>query len=116
MNITALLAGLFSGIAGAMSLGGGAVLIIFLNIFTDYSQLEAGGINLLFFVPIALVAVLIYAKHGEIEFKKVWKLALGGLLGSVVGITLATVMGGEILTKVFGGLLAILGAKELLSK
>ena len=116
MNIVALLAGLFSGIAGAMGLGGGAVLIIFLNIFTDYSQLEAGGINLLFFVPIAFVAVLIYAKHGEIEFKKIWKLALGGLLGSVVGITMATVMGGELLGKIFGGLLAVMGIKEILSK
>ena len=55
MKWAALLAGLFSGVIGAMGLGGGAVLIIFLNIFTDYSQLEAGGINLLFFVPILLL-------------------------------------------------------------
>ena len=49
MNWTALLAGLFSGIIGAMGLGGGAVLIIYLSVFTDMPQLEAQGINLIFF-------------------------------------------------------------------
>ena len=48
MNWAALLAGLFSGIAAAMGLGGGAVLVIYLAIFTDTAQLTSQGINLLF--------------------------------------------------------------------
>ena len=61
MNILALLAGLLSGIIGAMGLGGGAVLIIYLSLFTETEQLTAQGINLLFFIPTALLAVIIYA-------------------------------------------------------
>ena len=57
MNWAALLAGLFSGIIGAMGLGGGAVLIIYLSVFTDMPQLEAQGINLIFFIPIAIAAL-----------------------------------------------------------
>ena len=59
MNIAALLAGLMSGIIGGMGLGGGAVLIIYLTIFQGVEQLQAQGINLLFFIPIASLAPII---------------------------------------------------------
>ena len=67
MNIVALLAGLFSGIIGGMGLGGGAVLIIYLTLFTETEQLTAQGINLLFFIPTALLAVIIYAVKKKIK-------------------------------------------------
>ena len=69
MNIAALLAGLFSGIIGGMGLGGGAVLIMYLAVFTDTSQLKAQGINLLFFIPIGTLAVIIYAIKKKIKWK-----------------------------------------------
>ena len=47
MSWTALAAGLLSGIIGAMGLGGGAVLIIYLSVFTDM-PLKSQGITLLF--------------------------------------------------------------------
>ena len=52
MNISALLAGLFSGILGSMGLGGGAVLVIYLSLFTNTKQLSAQGINLIFFITL----------------------------------------------------------------
>ena len=114
MNILALLAGLLSGIIGAMGLGGGAVLIIYLTLFTDTNQLKAQGINLFFFLPIALIAVVIYAFKKEIKWKKIMPLALGGILGSILGIFLSTFIGGEFLSKLFGGGLVILGLKEII--
>lgn len=116
MNIWALLAGLFSGLVGAMGLGGGAVLIIYLNLFTDTKQLNAQGINLLFFIPIALVAVIIYAKKKQIKWKLILKIAFWGLLGAAVGLWLTDVLGGEITRKIFGGLLVIMGIRETFTK
>ena len=69
MNITALLAGLFSGIIGGMGMGGGAVLIIYLSLFTDTPQLKAQGINLLFFIPVGLIAIIIYTLKKQIKWK-----------------------------------------------
>ena len=69
MNISALLAGLFSGILGGMGLGGGGILIIYLSLFTDIKQLTAQGINLLFFIPIGLIALTIYAFKKQIKWK-----------------------------------------------
>lgn len=116
MNIAALLAGLFSGIIGAMGLGGGAVLIIYLKLFTDTKQLTAQGINLLFFIPIALVAVTIYAFKKQIKWKLVLKVAVSGLVGAVLGIFLADYLGGELTGKIFGGVLIIMGIKETFCK
>ena len=114
MNILALLAGLLSGIIGAMGLGGGAVLIIYLTLFTDTNQLKAQGINLFFFLPIAVIAVVIYAFKKEIKWKKIIPIALGGILGSFLGIFLSTFIGGEFLSKLFGGGLVLLGIKEII--
>lgn len=114
MNIIALLAGLLSGILGAMGLGGGSVLIIYLALFTDTKQLAAQGINLLFFIPIAIFAVAVYAFKKQIKWKTVIPFGLGGIIGAVGGIMLTDVVGGKFTAKVFGGLLIILGTKEIL--
>lgn len=116
MNIGALLAGLMSGIIGGMGLGGGAVLIIYLTVFKHTEQLKAQGINLLFFIPIATLAVIIYAFKKQIKWRITLPLALGGILGAVGGFYLTDFIGGNFTAKLFGGFLILLGAKELFSK
>ena len=113
MNIGALLAGLFSGIIGGMGLGGGAVLIIYLSVFKNTEQLKAQGINLLFFIPIATLAVVIYAFKKQIKWKITLPLAIGGIVGAVIGFFLTGFMGGNFTSKLFGGFLLFLGIKEL---
>ncbi len=113
MNIGALLAGLFSGLIGGMGLGGGAVLIIYLTVFLDTPQLKAQGINLIFFIPIALTAVIIYAIKKQIKWKTVLPFAAGGILGALIGIFVANLLGGEWVARLFGGFIAILGIKEI---
>ena len=116
MRWAALLAGLFSGIIGAMGLGGGAVLIIYLSLFTDMPQLKAQGVNLLFFIPTAVAAVTVYGIKKQIKWKIVLKVALWGLLGAAVGIYFADLLGGKLTSKLFGGLLVVMGVIEIFSK
>ncbi|MBQ8267679.1 MAG: sulfite exporter TauE/SafE family protein [Clostridia bacterium] len=116
MNIGALLAGLMSGIIGGMGLGGGAVLIIYLTVFQKVEQLRAQGINLLFFIPIALTAVIIYALSKQIRWKITLPIATGGILGAVAGFFLTDFIGGNFTAKLFGGFLVLLGVKEIFSQ
>ena len=116
MNLWSLLAGLLSGVCASMGLGGGAVLIIYLTLFTDIDRVRAGGINLLFFIPISLLAVIIYAKRGEIKWRTVIPVALFGLLGAVAGLLLLNVLGGKLIGRIFGGSLVLLGLRETFSK
>lgn len=116
MNASALLAGLFSGIIGSMGLGGGAVLIIYLRLFTETEQLAAQGINLLFFIPTAVAATIIYAIKGKIRWKISLKLAAYGLLGTAVGWSFTLFTDKALTSKIFGVMLLILGIKELFKR
>lgn len=116
MNSGALLAGLLSGIIGGMGLGGGAVLIIYLTVFKKTEQLKSQGINLLFFIPIAIVAVIIYAAKKQIKWRITIPLAIGGLIGATGGFFLTDFIGGNFTAKLFGGFLIFLGVKELFFK
>lgn len=113
MNITALLAGLLSGIIGSMGLGGGAVLIIYLALFTQTEQLTAQGINLLFFIPTAIIAVVIYAFKKQIKWRITLKVAAWGLLGTAAGWLFTSYLGGEFTSKIFGGMLVLIGIREI---
>ncbi len=116
MNISALLAGLFSGILGSMGLGGGGILIIYLALFTDTKQLTAQGINLLFFIPIGILSLIIYSVKKQIKWKPTLKIAAYGIAGATAGILLADFLGGNITGKIFGGLLVIMGLIETFKK
>lgn len=116
MNISALIAGLLAGVIGAMGLGGGAVLIMYLSLLADIPQLKAQGINLIFFLPIALVAVSVYAFKKQIKWRTVLPLAAGGILGAVLGVFLADILGTALTSKLFGAALLFFGLKEIFSK
>ena len=116
MSISALLAGLFSGIIGGMGLGGGAVLIIYLTVFKHTEQLHAQGINLLFFVPIAITAVAIYSFKKQIKWRTTLPFAIGGVFGAVGGFFITNFIGNNFTAKLFGGFLILLGIKELFFK
>lgn len=103
--IWASIAGFLSGVFGAMGLGGGGVLIIYLTGIIDTEQALAQGINLLFFIPCAVVAIVIHAKKKLINFKLALSLALVGLVGSAIGSYIACFLDNKVLSKIFAILL-----------
>jgi len=117
MNIiTNLIAGLLAGIIGAMGLGGGGVLLIYLTVFAGIQQIEAQGINLIFFLPCAVTAIIIYSKKSLIKWRIVLPYAIFGILGTIIGSFLTDIIGGQTLQTVFGAGLLLLGIKELFFK
>lgn len=113
MSAAALLAGFVSGALGALGLGGGSVLILYLTLFAGMEQAQAQGINLVFFVPCALLAVILYARKGLIACPLWLPAALLGLTGALIGSWLSGVIGSELLQKLFGGLLLLFGIREI---
>lgn len=116
MWIISSIAGFLSGAVGAMGLGGGAVLLIYLTVFQHTPQFKAQGMNLIFFIPIAVLAVIIYAFKKEIKWKEILPLILGGLIGSGVGLMVSNAFGQDFVSKIFAVLLIALGLKELFAK
>lgn len=110
-----IIAGVLSGIIGSMGLGGGAVLLIYLSLIKGTDQLKAQGINLLFFIPVAVLSVIIYAVKKQINWKVVLILAAGGLIGAAGGVWLSGIIGSRIVAKIFGGLLVAGGVWQIIS-
>ena len=63
--IIGILAGIFTG----LGMGGGSVLILFLTLFLNLEQHIAQATNLLFFIPSALVCIILNTKKKLINFK-----------------------------------------------
>lgn len=114
--IVSAIAALSAGMLSSMGMGGGGIMIIYLSLFTSISQLKAQGINVIFFIPIASVAVIIYSLKKLIVWKIALPFALFGIISSYLGTYLATVIDGKILSKIFGLLLLAMGVKELFTK
>lgn len=111
-----IIAGAAAGLVGGMGLGGGTVLLIYLNLFTQNSQLTAQGINLIFFVPVGLTAVIIYAIKKQIKPKVLLFALPFGVAGSLLGSYITSLFNENLLRGAFAVFLIFLGLKELFVK
>ncbi|MGN0570780.1 MAG: sulfite exporter TauE/SafE family protein [Candidatus Fimenecus sp.] len=116
INFLDAIALIVSAIVGAMGLGGGSVLILYLTMVRHLPQLMSQGINLLFFIPCAVTAVLIYAKQKIIQWKLVLPMVLGGSIGVAVGTFFLKNLDTKYITVLFAGFLLVIGTYTLFSK
>ncbi|MDR1065310.1 MAG: sulfite exporter TauE/SafE family protein, partial [Oscillospiraceae bacterium] len=54
----AVLAGAVTGALSSWGIGGGTLLVLYMSSFTDMRQQTAQGINLLYFLPTAIAALV----------------------------------------------------------
>lgn len=117
MNIfITCLAAFLTGIAASLGLGGGMILMVYLTIFAGVPQLSAQGINLVFFIPIAILSLIFHTKNKLVEWKKILPTILLGIVGALIGTYLANRLGSPTLSKLFAVFILIVGIKELLTK
>lgn len=109
------LAGVVSGVIAGMGMGGGTLLIPILSIFLGVEQRNAQGINLIVFVPMSIVALIIHCKNKLVDFKVGIPIMLSGILSSVLGSLLATTISNDILKKLFGGFLLLVGVWQVVT-
>ena len=75
-----ILLGFIAGTVSGMGMGGGTILIPSLVIFAGIAQKTAQGINLLYFMPSAVAALILHIKNKHIKTKFLLILIGGGLL------------------------------------
>ncbi len=111
-----LLMGTLLGVLSGLGTGGGSLLILWLTLAIHTPQSQARLMNLLFFLPSALVACLFRWKQGRLDIKKVLPAMLAGSISAGVFAFLAQMWDPWLLKKAFGILLLITGIRELLYK
>lgn len=104
-----------TGITASMGLGGGFILVIYLTVFKKMAQLEAQGINLLFFLPIAAFSLIFHAKNHLIEKKVLLPSILPEIAGVFLGVFFARAIGSDLLRKIFAGFVLLVGVREIFS-
>ena len=111
-----LLAGAGAGILSGFGVGGGTLLLVYLTAFAGVEQRLAQGINLLYFLPAALLALPAHWKNGFLEKPALLPAVGAGLFCAALGAWAATTMEVDLLRKCFGGFLVAVGIWELLGR
>ncbi len=97
-----------------MGFGGGGVLIIYLVIFAKTPQIIAQGINLIFFIPCALLATIIYILKKQVKIKVVLPVILGGIIGAITTSYFLNFIESDWLSKIFAVFLILMGITSIL--
>lgn len=108
-----LIVGTALGFLSGLGIGGGSLLILWLTMVLDTDPQVARSINLLFFIPSALVACALRIKQGDLKLKPLLPAILAGCAAAAVFSLLSTIINVEILKKLFGIVLIAAGIREL---
>lgn len=106
------LAAFGAGAVGAMGLGGGGILMLYL-VTLELSQRAAQGINLLFILPVGLTGLWFHRKNGLVDTRVLLPVLLGGVVGVALGSMAAGQLPEPLLRQIFGALITIIGLREL---
>ena len=112
----AILIGTVLGFLSGLGTGGGSLLILWLTLALDIGQPEARIINLMFFIPAALIACIFRRKQGRLNIKKILPAIIAGSIASGIFSFLSQHMDLMLLRKLFGILLLFTGVRELIFK
>ena len=104
------------GFLAGLGVGGGSLLVLWLTLIVGIDHPQARIINLMFFIPAAIISPLYRWKQGSLDCKKVIPAIIAGCLAAAAFSWLARYLELDILKKIFGGLLLIAGLRELLHK
>ncbi len=108
-----VLIGIAGGILAGMGMGGGTLLIPMLVFFMGVSQISSQGINLIAFIPMAIVALIIHFKNKLINFKVGIPILISGTLFSILGAQMSKNIEDKNLSLYFGIFLIVLGIFQL---
>lgn len=114
--IILILIGFAAGIISGMGIGGGTLLIPALIFFEGIGQQQAQAINLIYFIPTAIIAIFFHNKNKNIEHKVLKPIVIFGIIGAIAGSILAVNLDADILKKIFGAFLVIMGITEFFKK
>lgn len=105
--------GLVCGVLSGFGIGGGTLLMVYLTAVLSMEQRAAQGVNLLYFLPAALTALVLHAKNKALCYRAIVPAALAGCVTAALGALLAAHVDAGLLRKLFGGFLVIVGLREV---
>ena len=103
-----VLVGLVGGVLGGMGMGGGTILIPLLTVFLGVFQKSAQAINLISFIPMAVIALIMHLKNKLLKKDGVLFIVIPACIFAVGGSVLCLFINAGVLRRIFGGFLIAL--------
>ena len=111
-----LLVGSVLGFLSGLGVGGGSLLMLWLTLVAELPHGSARCINLLFFIPSALIASIFRWKQGALDIKKIIPAIVAGCITAAIFSILSKQLEIALIKKFFGILLLFTGLRELFYK
>ena len=106
---------LVAGVITGFGIGGGTLLVLALTLFMGYGQVEAQGINLIYFLPSAAAALISHIKNKRVDWKILIAAGSSGVASAGLAAFLATKTEPSRLSRYFGFFLLLIAALEIYS-
>jgi uncharacterized membrane protein YfcA len=118
LEIVALVGiGLVAGLlAGLLGIGGGVVLVPAMVLLLGFDQHLAQGTSLLVVIPAATSGAWTHHRRGRWTWRDAGALALGGVLGALLGSLSALALDDEMLRRLFAVLLLGIALRMLFAR
>lgn len=114
MMIVDMIVTLIVAVLSGMGIGSGGLMVLYLTLFRDSSQLAAQGLNLLFFLFAAASSMLVHLSRRRIRFGAVLLMIAGGIPAAYLGTRLALALPDVWVRRIFGVFLIIVGLPGVL--
>ena len=112
-RLLSALVGAATGVLSGFGVGGGTLLLLWLTLVQGMEQIQAGGVNLLYFAACALPALWGHLRQGLVD--TLWS-AAAGAPACVLAAFVASSLEVTLLRRLFGVFLLAVGLRELFSK
>lgn len=113
MGFLGIAAGVLAGLFGV---GGGVVIVPGLVLLAGLDQHTATGTSLgALLLPVGILGVLEYYRRGQVNLVFAAVIAVGLVIGALLGAKLAGAMSAVLLRRAFGAFLLLIAGKLLIS-
>jgi len=99
----------FVALLAGLGVGSGGLLIVYMTLVAGIGQIEAQGLNLLFFIAASAASSYKNFKDGLINIKNILPVLISGCVGAVVGGIASHNVNTEILRYAFAGFMIVSG-------
>lgn len=104
------------GVLTGLGIGGGSLLLLWLTYAAGFTAQEARSINLLFFLPSALVCSLLRIRQHLVSPKALLPAVIPGSIAAAVSAWLSPGVSKETLQMLFAALMILSGIREVRCK
>jgi uncharacterized membrane protein YfcA len=108
-----LIVGAILGFLTGLGTGGGSLLVLWLTLVLGMDSVSARTVNLMFFLPAALIATLLRLRKRCIPWKKIILPIIAGSASAGLFAMIGSHLDTSVLEKPFGLLLIVMGLREL---